>query len=245
MPDHAIRMKYGIDEVLRRIPDDRAEFFGGFAPWAEDLAGWALSARELEREVAGRSQLRTIWDHREDHDSRLLVDVAVCPSAADAVESLAAQLAYNQLERLPEGPRDLGLASFAHPEPAPPAILFVRGNLSLVISSFGRRPVPVISIAGRFTARLAERPVTERRTLLLAAGQPKGRPGQEIVLSYESPYKTGEDGYWKFFVTGGTLVRRQGRLVLRSKAPGRLDVQAFLVESGREPQFGELTLPIE
>jgi hypothetical protein len=245
MADDETRKKYGIDELLDHIPADRAEFFSGFVPWPEDLDGWRVSTFETEPEVNGRSHLRTIWDNTSDRDSRILIDVTVCSSAEDAVEALATQLSYNQLDRLPNGPADLGLISFVHPDPAPPAIFFVRGNLSILVTSFGRKAVPIQEIARRQSARLAERPRAAQSGLVLAADSPAGKAGQDIGLSFSAPFQPGANGYWKFFVTGGTAARRQGRLLLRPSSPGRLRVEAFLVESGRAPYFGELALLIE
>ena len=247
MPNEEIRKKYGIDELLRQIPNDRCEFFSSFVPWAEDLEGWRLSGRELEPgpQTAVRTQLRTIWDDPKDRDARILIDVLVCASAAEALETLAVQLEHNQLALLPKGPPDLGLVSFVHPEPAPPTVYFVRGNLSIMVASFGGKAIPVLAIAWRLSARLAERPFTERHTLFLAADPARGKAGQDIALSYQTSLKVGDDGYWKFFVTGGTAVRRGDRLVLRSDAPRSIKVDAFLVESGREPYFGELSLTVE
>ena len=244
MADDEIRKKYGIDDLLSRIPADRGEFYSGFVPWPEDLDGWKVSTFETEPEANGRSQLRTIWDNTSDRDSRILIDVAVCSSAADAVEALATQLSYNQLDRLLNGPDDLGLVSFVHPDPAPPAIFFVRGNLSILVSSFGRKAVPIQEIARRQSVRLAERPRTELG-LSLAADSSRGKPGQDIGLSFSAPFQPGANAYWKFFVTGGTAARQRGRLLLRAAAPGRLRVEAFLVESGRAPYFGELALLID
>ena len=245
MPDEEVRRKYAIDELLRRIPDDRAEFFTGFSPSAEDLEGFGLSSREWDSGNAGRSQLRTIWDSPKDRDSRLLIDVFVRTSAADALEALATQLSYNQLDRLPAGPEDLGLVSYIHAEPAPPAVFFVRGNLSIFVASFGRKPLPAIPVARRLSMRLAERPKAERRAVSLAADPPRGKPRQEIVLRYQIPFRIGADGYWKFFVTGGTVLRQQDRLVLVASEPASLRVEAFVIESGREPLFGELSVAIE
>ena len=85
----------------------------------------------------------------------------------------------------------------------------------------------------------------EQLGLSLVADSPRGKPGQDIGLSFQAPFQPGANGYWKFFVTGGTAARRQGRLILRPAAPGRLHVEVFLVESGRAPYFGELALSIE
>ncbi len=245
MPDAEIRRKYRIDEMLRRIPADRAEFFSGFVPWAEDLEGWRPSTFEPEPETGGRSQLRTVWDQAGDRESRIVIDVAACSTAADAVEALATQLGYNQLELLPQGPDDLGLASFVHSDPAPPAVFFVRANLSILVASFGRKNVPVLEIARRLNTRLAERPANAQRELSLAVDPSRGKPGQDLELRFQAPFQTGDQAYWKFLVTGGTAARMQGRLTLRPAGTGRLRVEAFLVESGRPPYSGELSLTIE
>jgi hypothetical protein len=237
MADQAIRERYRIDEILQRIPEDRGEFFAGFLPWTEDMGDWTRSARETFVEKRGRTLLRTIWDNPEDRESRVLIDVVECVSAADAVEALADRLEANQLAEIPEGPRALGLGSFQHPELAPPALFYVHGNLAITVTSFGRKPVDVSNIARRLDAKLGERPIpadTFLRAYPMLQAQPHAKPGDEVVLRVNLPTRKREDSYLKVFVTGGTIARREGKLVTHSKAAGQIEVEAFLVEPGPE-----------
>ncbi|MEK6303608.1 MAG: hypothetical protein AABO41_23130 [Acidobacteriota bacterium] len=244
MADETIRERYGFDEILQRIPANRGEFFVEFVPWPEDLDGWRRSARERFVESGNRVLLRTIWDNTEDHDSRVLIDVVECDSAADAVEALADILEGNQLAEVPKGPPTLGLASFQHPESVPPAVFFARGNLAVTVASFGRRPVDVSSVARRLEERLSERPSGLLQSLPLAAGL-QGRVGEDVPLRFAGPLRKNEDWYLKFFATGGTIARRGGQLVARSTEAGTIDVEAFLVEPGREAQVGTSRITIQ
>lgn len=245
MANEVIRKQYGIDNIVRRTPEDRGEFFIGFVPWPDDMDGWRRSTREQFREAGDRSLVRTIWDSPQDRDSRVLIDVVECGSTADAVEALADWLEANQLEQVPEGPEGLGLASFQHPEFAPPAVVFAKGNLRITVTSFGRKAVDVAQIAWRLNVRLDERPTGAQQPLPLEVGTARGKVGQEILLRYTPPVRKDEDGYLKLFVTRGTILRREQQLILRATSAGPLSVEAYLVEPGRQVHAGKLTITIE
>lgn len=236
---------YDLDALRRRVPDDRAELFLGFTPWSEDCERWTRSVAESLVTSATRSMSRTVWDNPTASGSRVLIDVAECASAADAMDALAARLATNQLARLPEGPRDLGAAAFTHPDGVPPAAFFVRGNLSINVISFGSRHVPVLPWAVRLDRRLGERPKTERAVLALEVDRGKLKVGEAVAIRYSLPWSLGPEGYFKFFATRGTLTRREGALVLTGTRSGEARVEAFAVEPGREPHTGSVTLIIE
>ena len=248
MADEAIRERYGIDEILRRIPEDRGEFFAGFLPWAEDVGEWKRSARETFAEKGGRTLLRTIWDNPEDRESRVLIDVVECVSATDAVEALADRLEANQLAEIPAGPQALGLGSFQHPEFAPPALFYVHGNLAITVTSFGRKAVDVSDIARRLDSKLGEsRPASKEsflRAYPLIQVEPYAKRGDEVVLRLNLPARRREDSYLKVFVTGGTIARREGQLVTQSKAAGQIEIEAFLVEPGPEAYTATSTITI-
>jgi hypothetical protein len=92
---------------------------------------------------------------------------------------------------------------------------------------------------------LDERPTGPQHPLPLEAETRRGKVGQEISLRYTLPVRKGEDGYLKFFVTGGTIARREQQLVTLATAAGPLAVEAYLVEPGREVYAGKLTITIE
>ncbi len=247
MADEAIRERYGIDEILHRIPEDRGEFFAGFLPWSEDVGEWRRSARETFAEKGGRTLLRTIWDNPEDRESRVLIDVMECVSAADAVEALADRLEANQLAEIPAGPEALGLGSFQHPESAPPALFYVHGNLAITVTSFGRKAVDVSNIARRLDEKLGERPASAEsflRAYPLIQVEPYAKQGDEVVLRLNLPARRREDSYLKVFVTGGTITWRVGQLVTQSKAAGQIEIEAFLVEPGPEAFTATSTITI-
>ncbi|TMJ03408.1 MAG: hypothetical protein E6G97_09730 [Alphaproteobacteria bacterium] len=244
MADDQVRVKYDIDGLLKRIPPYQAEFFTGFVPTAEHLQGWRRTVREREPETNDRAQLRTVWDDPRDPASRILIDIIACASAADAVEMLATMLENNQLERVLDGPGGLGLVSFMHPPYAPPAVYFVYGNLSVLLASFGSKPADVVPVARQLSARMEERPAVREPTLSLSTPENIVAAGRELALDYKATYPGGEDAYWKFVVTNGTVVRREGGLRLKPFASGEVRVESYLIEPGRPPQFGQLSLRV-
>jgi hypothetical protein len=60
--------------------------------------------------------------------------------------------------------------------------------------------------------------------------EPLAKPGDEVVLRLNLPARTRKDSYLKVFVTGGTIIRRDGLLVTHSKMAGQIEIEAFLVE---------------
>ena len=245
MPDERIRKQYGIDELLKRLPEDAAHFYSGFAPWPEDLEGWTRTSRELLPAEGDRSLIRTVWDLQKDRESRLLVDVTECDSAPDAIESLAGSLEANQLASLSTGLRGNSFVSFVHPEGAPPASFMAYANLLVVVASFGRKPVPVDPLVKRLLQRLESSSESRSEFGRLIAEPAHPRRSQEVLLRYELSVLPTEDSYLRFSVTGGTILRRQGQLFLRPAAASRIEVSSWLFERGRETRSMRLTLPIE
>jgi hypothetical protein len=236
---------YDLDALRRRVPDDSAELFLGFIPWSEDCERWTRSVAESLATSSTRSLFRTVWDNPTASGSRVLIDVAECASAVDAMDALVERLATNQLAQLPEGPRDLGATAFTHPDGVPPAAFFVRGNLCISVISFGSRDVAVVPWAARLDRRLGERPKTDRAVVTLQADRSKLKLGEVVAIRYSLPWRLGPEGYFKFFATRGTLTRRENALVLRVTRSGEARVEAFAVEPGREPHTGSVTLLVE
>jgi hypothetical protein len=248
MPDE--RQKYDIDALRRSIPEDRGEYFLGFAFWEEDSEGWTRESRESLREGPARPLTRTVWNNPTDRDARVLIDVVECSSAADALEALVDRLLNNQLQQVPPGPGGLGEASFAHPKGVPPAIFFVRGNLCISVISFGRTGVALDRWADRVTARLADRPYVERWTLPLEAETPTATVGRQFAVRFSGPKKLDESGHIKFLVSGAAVVRFDGtqsggRLILIAKSPGEVLVESIVTEPGRPASGGRLTVRIQ
>jgi len=240
-----IQQKYNLEALQRRIPDDRAEVFLGFRPWEEDLAGWNRSVSQQLTETAARSVLRTIWENPDNRNTRLLIDVIECPSATEAIRALADRLEWNQLAQVPEGPPELGDAAFMHPQGIPPAVFFARGNLCISVASFGSQQTAVIPWAERLNRRLGARPAVERMTISLTADPSTPSVGEEVIITYSLPWKQGEGAYLTFFVVGGTMSRREGRLIFKGIRPGEATIDAFLLEPGRETYAGHLALNLK
>lgn len=236
---------YDIDILRRRIPEDRSELYLGFVPWQEDLGRWVRTVHEQLAESPGKPVLRTVWDDPENRDARVLVEVATRASAQEAVEALVERLSWNQLAVLPEGPQDLGYASFVHPGGVPPAVYFVQGNLCIMVASFARAAAPVLPLASRLAHRLAERPHVERMTMALEPDRSSIKVGEPILIRYDLPWTLGEGGFVKFFCLQGTLRLEEDRVVLRGTRPGRVSVEAFVLEPGRETYGGRLEISVE
>ena len=245
MPDERIRKQYKIDEILGRLRSDAAQFYAGFAPWPEDLEGWTCSSRELLPAEGERSLVRTVWDDARDQNSRLLIDTKECGSAQDAIEALAESLEANQLSQLPDGLSGNWFVSFVHPEGAPPAHFMAYANLLLVVSSFGRKAVPVEPVVKQLLRRLEASPESRGEFGRLTAQPTRARPGQEVLLRYELSVKPIEGSFLRFSASGGTIFRRHGQLVALPARTDRLEISSWLLEPGREARRSTLTIPVE
>ncbi len=239
------RPRFDPEDLLRRVPQDRAEFFVGYNPSAADFEGWRRSVREEIPEAFARPVRRTVWDDPEHPGGRVLVDVTEAPSAAEAIAALVDRLSWNQLAELEEGPAELGDVAYVHPAGVPPAAYFVRGNLCVSIISFGSEPVETLPVAMRLHKRLAEHPTAEQMNIHLEVEAERAKVGEAVDLSHRLPRSLGDEGYLKIVVRGGTIESREGRLLIKGTRPGDLSVEAFTVEPGRETYGGRLTLPID
>lgn len=96
--------------------------------------------------------------------SRVRVEAWICPSSADAMEALIEGLANNQLAQLIPGPKDLGTASFMHPDFAPPALFLTTRNLYAAISSIGTVRESLFSLATKLSSLGSETSGRERES---------------------------------------------------------------------------------
>jgi hypothetical protein len=236
---------YDLDALRRRVPVAGAPFIVGFTPWTEDADGWTRSARERHDEAPDRPLFRTIWDNPSAREARVLIDVAEGSSEADAIESLIGRLESNQLARLPEGPPDLGTASFLLPDGVPPAVFLTRGNLCISVVSFGSRPVDVLPWARRIDRRIVERPDALEAGASIAFERRRARAGEAVGFEVSLNWTLGEDGYVKLFAAGGAVARRDGRLTLTPSRAGDVTLDVVVVERGRQTYGARAALTVE
>jgi hypothetical protein len=229
------------EEILRRIPRNEGDLFRGALAWAEDVPGWRRSVRENLREAPGRILRRTVWDDPKYESTRVVVDVVECPSAEEAVKALLERLEWNQLAEVPAGPQGLGIASFAHPESAPPAVFFARANLCVSVASFARRAVLVIPIATALDRRLVVEPAAGGSPLRVEAE--RGDRGGPVGLRVTVPFQLGEEGHLRYRARGGTLEIRDDQVVVIPVAGAEVQVDVFVEEAGRAAGAGRVVIP--
>jgi len=237
--------KYDFSSWNKRSKEEMSVVLRNFIPWQEDCLGWTRANKEFFTETDERRLRRTIWDDPKDRDSRVLIDVYETYSLTQAQECLIELLANNQLERLPEGPKDLGGISFVHPEGVPAAAFWVRGNICLSVCSFGRKMIDVVKWSYRLDSRIMDKPKIDRFILMLTPEEEQVNVEQEVGIRFSFPWQIGEDGYYKFFATGGELFFKGKHLHLRAQEEGEAVIEGFAVEAGREPYGGRLTLKVE
>ena len=237
--------EYDVAALRKRIPENRSEFFVRFSPWPEDCQDWRRTVRERFGEASPRPLVRTACDDPRNRNTRVLVDVVELSSVNEAMEALADSVKWNQLAVLPEGPSELGYASFLHPPGVPPAAFFVQGNVFVSVVSYASQPVDVVPWAYRIARRLIDRPREGRVTIGLETDRPSARISEPFPIRYTLPWRLGDDGFVKIFAEGAVLTRETGRLSATATRHGELALEVFAVEPGRETHVGRLRLPIE
>lgn len=240
-----ITTRYDVKEFLFHIPKDEGELFIGFSPSQQDMEDWQHTMQENLLEEASRPLRRSVWNQLEASDRRVLIDVTECSSAEEAMESLVIRLEGNELAQLDKGPDDLGTVSFMHPEGSPPAVFFTRGNLCVSVISIAQQPVDVLKLAQVLNHRLQGQPKIARDIIQLKPGQDHAKVGQAVSVSYQLPWKLAELGYLKFTVHGGSIAREKDSLIITGSKPGILQLKAIVIEPGREPDGGKISLSIE
>lgn len=202
----------------RQDPEMPGLLLVGFRAWA--VGPPESASGEPMREDLNPGRSRAVYDVA---GGRIALDVVEHDSMEESFEGLADHLENNQLAEVPRGPQGLGEISFHHPEEAPPAAFFVRGNLVLSVLSFGHEPVEVMPYARRVDSELAGRPEEFREDGLEVT---KKGPVLRARPRYGGP-----DTYLKFLAPGGRLRKEEDGVVIE----GHPDfVEVFAVERGRE-----------
>ncbi|MGZ5433600.1 MAG: hypothetical protein ACXW31_01595 [Thermoanaerobaculia bacterium] len=198
-------------------PRDPGLLLVGFKAWS----GPQPDSEPALREQLDAMSTRAVWDLDR---GRIAFTVNEHRSVEDALNALADELEANQLADVPRGPEDLGEISFVHPPNAPPAVFFVRGNLTLAVYSFGREPVDVVPFARRVDAELRARPADAREG---GVDVQRGKLGILVKPKYAG------EGYLKVFAPLAKVHRTGEEIVIDGPDDG---VDIYYVERGREPQ---------
>jgi len=119
------------------------------------------------------------------------------------------------------------VVSFAHPQGIPPAVFFVRGNLTLLVTSFGNEAVDVLPFA-----RTVDRELTSRPREFREGGIELTAPNLKTIEI--KPRWAGEDAYIKVIAPGAELTSRGGTVEIAGDAGV---VEVFVIERGRETYF--------
>lgn len=204
-----------IAPVLER-PNEPGLLLVGFKAWL----GPQPDSEPALREQLAATSTRAVWDLG---GGRIAFTVNEHRSVEDALNALADEMESNQLAEVPPGPDDLGEVSFAHPQNVPPAVFFVRGNLTLGVFSFGREPVDVLPFARRVDADLRAHPADARE-----GGIDVQRGDRGLLVKARAG-----DGYVKVFAPRARVRKFGQEIVIEGPEDG---VEIYYVEPGRETQ---------
>ncbi|MHC4165584.1 MAG: hypothetical protein ACYSWQ_01350 [Planctomycetota bacterium] len=231
-----IRTQYKAEEILASIPSDRGELFIGYRPAAEPHKWREQFHQRLERQP-GRHLSRSVFEIPGSAEGSVVVEVAECASARDAVEDLMETLAENQAAALDPGPESLRPAAFQHPEQAPAGLFFARANLRISIMSQSKASDRVDEWLGVIQRDLDLAPGDARDSLEIRSGDTREDAAR---LNYKLPWKVGPEGWLKFISKGAPIERgeKTGELALGPSKAG-VTVQGWVLERGRESYMGE------
>jgi hypothetical protein len=231
-----IRTQYKANEILASIPSDSGELFIGYRPTAEPDKWREKFHQTLERRP-GRHLSRSVFEIAGSTEGSVVVEVAECASARDAVEDLMETLAENQAAVLEPGPKSLQPAAFRHPEQAPAVLFFARANLRISIMSQSKSSDSVDEWLGLIQQDLDLAPSDARDSLEIRSVDTQD---DAVRLNYMLPWKVGSKGWVKFVSKGAPIERgeKPGELVL-GPYKAEVAVQGWVLERGRESYMGE------
>lgn len=241
-----VRSIYDAKGLLEAMPSGRGELFIGYTGPA-DVQGWLARRHETLPGRPGRPVARSVWARSSESAASLIVDVAECTSAADAIDELMERLDENELAELVRGPDALGRAAFMHPPGVPGGVFFARANLVVSIVSQGEVKEAVDDWIAQVQRNLDLEPEQATDGITLTRGESSDESGVE--LHYRLRYDIGPSGWLKFVALGATLERAEAEagtrertgtergIVVRVSAPS-FTVRAWAIEPGREPQQG-------
>ena len=231
-----IRTQYKADNILASIPADSGELFIGYRPAAEPDKWREHFHQALERQPNRRIS-RSVFEIAGSAKGSVVVEVAECASAQDAVEDLMETLAENQAAVLDPGPEILQPAAFRHPEKAPDGIFFARANLRISIMSQSTAPDNVDEWLDRILQDLDLAPDDARSSLDIRSGDSQDDAAR---LQYRLPWKVGPQGWFKFVSRGAPIERGKttGELIIGPSSKD-VTVRGWVLERGRESYMGE------
>jgi len=224
--------------------DAQSTLFVAFNPTREDCFCWDLSMT-CPHECGDEVRLsRTIWADPVVSDARVLVDVYITSSDKAAGDTLHDILGRNHLKVLPTGPDDLGHQSFVYPEREPYYICWMRNNLCIVTSSFGKKVVRVNELARRLDLRLSEPLEAVESCLEFYVEQSPILVGAEARIGYSLPWQIDESFYLKLVSSGAELFLKDESVHIRSTVSGVAQIAGFASQEGRSPCRGAALITI-
>lgn len=238
-----IKTRYEFSSWGQKRPGGPSTIFVAFSPAKEDCFGWELCMTCSEKCGEDSRLSRTIWNSPESPDSRVLIDVYVGPSDASARDCLVNILARNHLRIVPTGPDNLGDKSFVYPEVAPRYLCWVRDNLCIVTSSFGKEAVEVIEVAARLDARLVDSYEEADHCLELSVENPIA-VGSESRIRYSLPWQVEDSSFARFVASGAELFLKGESVCLRATTSGEARIAGFASRPGQSPCRGATVIAI-
>ena len=231
-----IRDKYKADDILASIPRDRGELFIGYSPVAESEK-WLEQFHQTLQEREGRPLSRTVFEVAGNTGGSVVVEVAECASAKDAVEELMETLEENQAADLEPGPESLKQGAFRNPSKAPAGLFFTRANLRISILSQSKEYDGVNEWLDLIHKDLDLAPGEAREGLEISSA---GKQERILKLRYSFPWRVGIRGWYKFVSEGGTIERgdQPGELVIDVANSG-VSIKGWVLERDRESYIGE------
>lgn len=232
--------QYNAKAILASIPADRGELFIGYRPIAETRK-WHEQFHQILTNQPSRHLSRSVFEINNKANGSVVVEVAECASAQEAVDDLMATLADNQAAMLEPGPESLGPAAFQNPRQAPAALFFVRANLRIsILSQCNSGEDVVYEWLTLIQKDLDLSPSEARENLEMEA---EGGKTLGSRLKYHFPWKLGPEGWFKFVSEGAAIERGEsaGELII-GPSETEVTIQGWVLERDRESYKGSFKL---
>jgi hypothetical protein len=217
--------------------------YGMQAAYTMPSTAWTIVQQvDADPQVTPRYS-RAIFQSTGDSSQALLVKIDEYDSATEGKAGLAASLTKNQLASLASS-TTVGDICFTGPSQFAPLIYFLRGNIVVTVTNFGKTVADVQTAASGIDAMLTAVPAKYSRGTISIEAQSSTESG--VFLVKYSPASPKPSQYFTFFAN--TAIPFRKNLSLYVLLPGSVintTLQAFLFDTstGKASGTGLVELP--
>jgi len=233
----ALKERFAFEQWATPAPRDENVFVWHFVPSNLALAGWTLQHLQLIEPVpAGDVRITdSLWTSGDERAKALHLNSYECASRTEARQQVLGVFADFQGPAL-ERSDDAGELAFVTPKKT--TVLFVRGNLVVLLRNGGEKLANVAPLARSIDDQLTATP-PKRPGIAMNAGVAKESvsAGRTVALTLPEP---AEEESVRIIARGGEVRVEKGRPVYAASAAGEHEI-AFVTLRGGAVRAGART----